>query len=490
MKSKNLFGDSMMLSLSSIINILCTMGQGMILTRTLTKSDYGTYSQVMLILIITNSIIGLGMNNAINYFIPRAKDKTEQLKYVNTIFTISTVLGGIGTLGILFSIPFATLYFKNPLLPLLLVYAAIRPILTNVVNNFINLYVANGQAGIMARRNTVISMLSLTIMTVVTLFTKNLGILFICLTLMDLVQCLYFHFWMKAKWYTIKYFNIDSTLLKEIMTYAIPLAIATAIGTLTTQMDTLIIGGYFPADKMAVYAATGRELPFAFIASSIITVVRPFVTKAYQNNDIKGVTSMWSSSIEVGILTTWTVCFAGLLVSPELLRFVYTAQYMEGLTVFRVYIITQMLRFTFYGMVLNAAGKTKIILIYSIATLTLNLILNIVLINLFGFNGPAFATLISIFMIGSLQFVHSAIILNCKINSFFIFKSNTFYLSIMLFLFVALIFLKNYFLNEIFMLPDVLTILIFGSIYCFTIFYFFYKKIKKLKLLLNFYGNL
>lgn len=488
MKSKNLFGDSIMLSLSSIISLLCTMAQGMILTRTLIKSDYGTYSQVTLILTITNSIIGLGLNNAINYFIPRANDKAEQLKYVNTIFTLSTVFGFIGMIGILLSIPLTTSYFRNQLLPLLLLYAAFRPIFTSNVNNFINLFVANGQAGIMARRNIILSILSLAIITVVTLFTKNLGVLFICLTLMDLAQCLYFYFWIKAKWYSISYFKIDITLVKEILSYAVPLAIALAIGALTTQMDTIIVGGHFSVDKMAVYAATGRELPFAFVASSIITVVRPYVTKAYQNNDIKGVTSIWSNSIELGILTTWTVCFAGLLVSPELLRFLYTPKYLEGLTVFKVYIIIQMFRFTYYGMVLNAAGKSKHILLYSIATLVVNYIMNIILIDMFGFNGPAFATLTSVIIMNALQFVQSANIMNCKINSFFKFKSIVYYLSIMILLLVAMHFSKEYLL-KIFRLPDILTILFFGSIYCGCIWLIFLKKIKNLISLFNFYGE-
>ena len=101
--------------------------------------------------------------------------------------------------------------------------------------------------------------------------------------------------------------------------------------------------------------------------------------------------------------------------APELLTFLYSDSYMEGLQVFVVYLLVAAIRFTYFGMILSAYGKTKFIMWSSVLTLVLNLILNSSFYNIFGMIGPALASLGVISVMGAVQLLYSSKIAGCNV---------------------------------------------------------------------------
>ena len=82
--------------------------------------------------------------------------------------------------------------------------------------------------------------------------------------------------------------------------------------------------------------------------------------------------------------------------APQIVSVLYSDKYLPGANVFRIYSVVLLFRTTYYGMVLNALGKTKTILRASITTMVSNLILDFILYHLLGITGPAIATLLSV----------------------------------------------------------------------------------------------
>ena len=82
--------------------------------------------------------------------------------------------------------------------------------------------------------------------------------------------------------------------------------------------------------------------------------------------------------------------------APQIMTVLYSEKYLPGTNVFRIYSLVLLFRTTYYGMVLNALGKTRTILRASIATMVSNLVLDYVLYKLLGLMGPAIATLLSV----------------------------------------------------------------------------------------------
>ena len=65
---KKLGFDTAVLSFVRVMTMLVNVIQTMVLSRTLTKNQYGTYSQVLLVLQFFIVFFSLGLENAVNYF--------------------------------------------------------------------------------------------------------------------------------------------------------------------------------------------------------------------------------------------------------------------------------------------------------------------------------------------------------------------------------------------------------------------------------------
>ena len=85
-----------------------------------------------------------------------------------------------------------------------------------------------------------------------------------------------------------------------------------------------------------------------------------------------------------------------MIFAPQIITLLYSETYLQGTTIFRIYSLVLLFRITYWGMLLNAYGKTKQILYNSLICLLLNTILSVALYFLIGFEGPALASLISI----------------------------------------------------------------------------------------------
>ncbi|MBR0534878.1 MAG: polysaccharide biosynthesis C-terminal domain-containing protein, partial [Clostridia bacterium] len=114
----------------------------------------------------------------------------------------------------------------------------------------------------------------------------------------------------------------------------------------------------------------------------------------------------------------------------DVMSLFYSAKYAtpEGIAVFRIYTSILLFRFTYWGIVLNATGKTKLILYSSIASMVLNLIGNVAMYHAFGFIGPAIATIIATVTMNGVQLVYTKKQLNISITRIFPWKNMAVYL--------------------------------------------------------------
>ena len=87
--------DSIILTFVQCITLVTSMVQTMLLSRVLTKTEYGTYSQGILVINFVTPFLLLGLSNAINFFYNQGKEKRVIRKYINTIFSIVVIIGGI-----------------------------------------------------------------------------------------------------------------------------------------------------------------------------------------------------------------------------------------------------------------------------------------------------------------------------------------------------------------------------------------------------------
>lgn len=376
----------------------------MILSRTLTKQEYGTYSQGVLIINFCAPFLLMGMSNAVAYF--KGQKDLNQDKYVNTIFTMTLISGIFGVMVLNLFRGSIIDYFQNTQLASLICYIAIRPLLLNIITVFQTLFIACNMASLIVIRNLLVSIIQIIIIFLGAVIFHSIKSIFILLIIMDAIQILLFFllYWNSDN--KLSFSGLDWTIMRQVLAYSIPLGFSMMLGTLTVYMDKLIVGRLTNTEEFAIFSNMSKELPFTFITVAFTTVITPVLYKLRADNNNMFI-KVWHNYLKFGYTTTWILCGGGIVCAPELLRFLYSEKYEVGLPIFIIYLMVTCCRFTYFGAVLSAYGKTKWILWFSIFTLILNSLLNIVLFRYFGMVGPAVATLIVIFASGVFQLLAS-----------------------------------------------------------------------------------
>ena len=112
----NIASDSLKLSLTQLIALSVSMISATLLSRYTTLEEYGTYSQIMLIVNLITTIFVLGLPNSINYFLGRYKENEEKQHFLSIYFTLSTLLGIIAGVSLVVFMPILKRFFNNELL--------------------------------------------------------------------------------------------------------------------------------------------------------------------------------------------------------------------------------------------------------------------------------------------------------------------------------------------------------------------------------------
>jgi O-antigen/teichoic acid export membrane protein len=175
-------------------------------------------------------------------------------------------------------------------------------------------------------------------------------------------------------------------------------------------------------EELAYYTNAGKELPLTFVAAAFTAVLMPQMVRLLKKQKNQDAVALWGVSIEISYLFICFFVAACFAFAPQIMTILYSEKYLPGVQVFRIYSLVLLLRVTYFGMVLNSTGKTKLIFWSSVLSLGLNVALNYLLYLLLGFIGPAVATLLSITLVNLVQLVFTSRIIKVPFSRIFPWK--------------------------------------------------------------------
>ena len=190
----NIANDSIMLTIVRVVTLATSMAQTMILSRIMTLTEYGTYSALLIIVSLGTTIAGLGLNNAISFFFNKEKDIDKKEKYVNTIFAITMLSGTIFAVVIYALKRQIANYYNNTVILNLIIYVIFKPIFTNIVTLYQQLYISVGKTKVIAARNLIISLVQVIAIPITFNIFKNIKSVLIVGIILDVCQLIYFKF--------------------------------------------------------------------------------------------------------------------------------------------------------------------------------------------------------------------------------------------------------------------------------------------------------
>ena len=421
-KLKGASADSIILIFVRLVTTALSFVMTRLLSQHLSVLEYGTYSQVMLLISTISSLTILGMMDGVNFFFCKEKDEKKRDAYLATIFSFQYIVSIVAAIIVFaLTIPICN-YFDNADLKKLIIFAAVLPLLQNLISLLQILFVAVGKAKALAVRNLVFSFLRLIAILIVCYVTYNIATLFLCTILMDVAQIVYFRVILIKNGCKLNLLKSDFKFLKEIIYYCVPMAMATIVNSLNRDCDKYIISAFTDTETLAIYSNASRLLPFDIIMTAFCTVLLPYVTKFIAEKRFDDAQKLYKAFLEITYISTTILACGVICAAPEVMQLLYTQKYLSGVNVFVIYIIVDIVRFLGITLILSASGKTKYIMFISVGSLALNFVLNITFYLLFGVVGPAIATLMVTIISGLVMSIVGFKAINSSIIKMYDFK--------------------------------------------------------------------
>lgn len=413
-KMKNrLVKDSFLILLTNGMTYLANIVNTRLISSSFSLVDYGYRAQVLSIVAILVSIFSFGLSNCPNYFIPLANEKEKNIteKIVRNLYFIAGIICILMACIVLASFNGIVNYYKSDILYSYEIIIILM-VAEQIFYSFYNGIQISTHRAIRATKTNFIRAITTVIITAIICYlsksiynvvfsTLIVDILFCCFTIIDsshpklrIDKCL------------------DKKLIKEMLRYCVPLGISSITAGLCAQIDKLFIARLYPPEDLALYTNMCTELPLAAISGAFIAVISPYVVKLINKNKVSQAVELWDLVIELVAIILFTIIAGLFTFSKQAVFILYSEKYIQGYLLFRIFILVEITRITYFGLILRSYGKSLLILLCSASTLVLDIMLNCISYYVFnaGLIGFAIATMISTFSIQIIQ-----LLMSCKV---------------------------------------------------------------------------
>lgn len=395
---KNLFNNTLFFSISKLGSKFVLFLLVPLYTTCLTKSEYGiaeliTTSSDLLIPIVT-----LGIGNAVYRFTFDKKhlDK-EVLKCFYLVFFISLIIAAaigyflkffdnIGKYGLQFSLLMVLSFF----------------------NETYGLYLKAKERTIVFAIDGLIYIAFLGLLNVLFLYVLNLGVFgyLFAMILSKIISIIYMMIFGKVE-RVILPIDIDFSLFKEMIIYSFPLIANSLFWWIMTYSDKYMLNFILDIDTVGVYTVASK------IPSMITTVASIFIEAfniSYLKEYEKGTSKMFYNNIfkAFNIFMPLAVSVVLLIIRPFMYIYV-SDDYYSAIQVIPYLMLGAFFwaYSSFCGAIFSAVKKSNIVMFSSLYGAIGNIILNFILIPLYGMTGAAMATMFSYGLTATYRFVKS-----------------------------------------------------------------------------------
>jgi len=364
---------------------------------------YASFSFVTFLLIFR----GFGMDTAVVKFIAHhnAKKETSQIKAViissflfQTLTTIVLVLILLLTKGLL-----QQYYFKNiqaeAVISLFILYIIVN-LLTRQLRHILYGFqeISWYSSGEPIRLVGVIGISLL-------LFMSGMGIeaAVLAYTMSEIIL-FFIYAWVARKYYYVlktKASDIKKTG-KGLLSFGVQVIFRGIGNMVISQIDIIILTYFVAMEVVGIYSIVlATALIFILFGRIISTVLFPMVAELWAKRDKKKISYAMDVIYRYAFLVTMPLILGVFFFGKVLLRLFFGSEFLPGMLAFRILLIGTLFYIT--AMVnnnaLSAIGQPQKVAKVILIAAALNLIMNLILIPIFGMDGAAITTTISYIMI-------------------------------------------------------------------------------------------
>jgi O-antigen/teichoic acid export membrane protein len=189
----------------------------------------------------------------------------------------------------------------------------------------------------------------------------------------------------------------DWRLVRPLIAASWPVAILGTFGAFMLSTDTIMIGWLRSETEIGYYAASQRIVHLLYVVPLILSsALFPRLSRIVGGNEKKTSNRFIENGLSCAFLLAIPIAVGGAVLGDPIVKFVYGAQYAPAILSFKILVSSVI--FVFPGMLLTdvalAHNRQKTLSTLGICAATANIILNALLIPLYGIAGSALGTLI------------------------------------------------------------------------------------------------
>jgi len=365
-------------------------------TRLVSPSTYGVFSLALTFVIFLQGFGTLNIHRALDYFVPQFEDASEPEKIRQVLFQVSlTSLVGtmlVGTAVVLAAPTLANLFDEPRLVRALPALAIALPLLgLSDITGSLFKGLKRVDLDIYTRR-----ILRPVVKLITTLILAYIGFRFAALVggyIVALVAVLVASAVFFARTEVSATGSRAGVSLREVISYAAPLAFAGVIYTIVWQIDYFVLGYFGTTADVAIYRVSYQLASnLIIVLGSLNPIYKPLV--AGGSNEPTRLESLYRLTTRWGVLFTLPLAVTLALAPTAYLEVLFTPKYaVAGLTV-------TVLAAGYFanalggseGMMLEGLGHTRLSLINAVVLIIINFALDVALVPRFGVLGAAIGT--------------------------------------------------------------------------------------------------
>ena len=386
----------------------------MVIARLLGPDDYGLIALGFAAMMIATTLSLMGFNSGMQRYIAYYRGKEDEARIKGTVIAALKVTV---PMSLLFMILFffgagwisIHIFHENDLTQVLMIFAIGIPFWT-LTTIFNSVSIAFQQIQYQVYTMYIFKD-SFKLIAIVSLILLGYGVIGAAVgwVLAAIGMAVLSFYFVEKKVFPILSSTVKSvSTAKELFYFSFPLIFVGISDMVTGWTDTFMLGYFCTASEVGIYnVALPTSKLLAVVLSPIGMIFGPVIVGLYAKNRLDELRKTYSS------VAKWifTIVFPGFLLmvlfSERIIIILFGEEYVSGSTALSILafgvLVTAMVGPA--ASVIGAYGRTKIIMWCSFFGASVNVVLNLVLIPVYGINGAAIATGVSLALITSLHLI-------------------------------------------------------------------------------------
>jgi O-antigen/teichoic acid export membrane protein len=359
--------------------------------RVLGPASWGAFSYAMSLVAFLTIFTDVGVSGIVTR--ESAKDPSLSGRYFSTAFFIKLVLLIIGVAALILGAPYLTKIAEAkilfPIISLVLIFDSLRnfgfalsrakekmkweginEILTNVlITGFGFLFLLN----------------SPTSFALTTAYAAATGIGFLAIS------------WQLKNYFSDLFKHFNAQLIKPILSMAWPFALASSLGAIMINTDTILLGWLRSAEEVGFYSAAQRPVQLLYILPTLFAAsLFPILTRL-ASQDKEKFKQVLENTLRITILTAAPITIGGIIFANPIINLLFGAAYQNAVPTFQILLLTVLIIFpsAIINNAIFAHNQQKNFIAFAALGALGNIIFDISLIPVWGIAGCALATVVT-----------------------------------------------------------------------------------------------